>query len=131
MGSILAAIAFLALTAAQGDPQAPIAGRWINPDHSVIVDIAPCGDAMCGTVQWATAQAKQDAAKGTATLVGTQLLTELQPKGDIWEGKLFVPDKNLRVEAKLEPEGDQQLKVSGCAVGGLICDSELWTRPTN
>lgn len=131
MRSILAAIAFLALTAAQGAPQAPIEGRWINPTHSVIVDIAQCGDAMCGTVQWATAQAKQDAAKGTPTLVGTQLLTELQQKGDTWEGKLFVPDQNLRLEAKLQPEGDQQLKISGCAVGGLICDSQLWTRTTN
>ena len=121
-------IGLLGLAAAQETPPTSVEGRWINPTRSVIIDIAACGSALCGTVQWASAQAKQDASKGTATLVGTQLLTDLQPKRDMWEGKLFVPDQKMHVEAKLDPAGDQQLRVSGCAVGGLVCDSQLWTR---
>jgi uncharacterized protein (DUF2147 family) len=128
MRATLAVIAFLALTAARGAAQTSIEGRWVNPSHSVIINIAACGDSLCGTVQWATAQAKQDASSGTDALVGTQLLTDLQQKGELWEGKLFVPDQNLHVEAKLEPAGDQQLKVSGCALDGMVCDSQLWAR---
>lgn len=123
---MLAIVAFLALVAAQDSPQPPIVGRWVNPAHSVIIDLAACGDAYCGTVQWATAEAKQDASKGTDNLVGTQLLTGLQQQGDVWEGKLFIPDERLHATAKLETVGDQQLKVSGCEIG--ICKSQVWAR---
>ena len=118
--------ALLFLTAAQGNSQPPILGRWINPAHSVIIDLAACGDAYCGTVQWASAQAKQDASKGTPNLVGTQLLTDLQQDGDVWEGKLFIPDEQLHATAKIEAIGAEQLKVSGCEL--VICDSQTWTR---
>jgi uncharacterized protein (DUF2147 family) len=128
MRTILAIVAFAGLTGAQNAAQPSIEGRWANPSHSVIIDIAACGEALCGTVQWATAQAKQDASKGTDALVGTQLLTGLEQKGAQWQGKLFVPDQKLHVEAKLQPSGGRQLKVSGCAMDGMVCDSELWAR---
>jgi uncharacterized protein (DUF2147 family) len=44
----------------------------------------------------------------------------------VWEGKLFVPDRNLHVEAKIQSESANELKVSGCEIG--ICKSQLWTR---
>ena len=116
----------VALAAAQAAEPAAIEGRWTNPDRSVIIAIAPCAQALCGTVEWATAQAQQDASKGTPQLVGTQLLTDLKAKDSIWEGKLFVPDQRLHVEAKLQPEGAGEMKVSGCEIG--ICKSQLWTR---
>ncbi|HET9459686.1 MAG TPA: DUF2147 domain-containing protein [Sphingomicrobium sp.] len=119
-------IAAIALAAAETASPASIEGRWVNPSKSVIIDIAPCGGAMCGTVAWANAQARQDAKKGTPELIGTQLLKDLQAKGAIWEGKLFVPDQGLHVEAKLQPEGNGELKVSGCEIG--ICKSQVWAR---
>ena len=122
-----ASLLFLTLTAAQ-DPVPPtIDGRWINPSESVIIDIGPCGDARCGTVKWASDKAINDAHKGTNDLVGSDLLTGLEEKKPgQWRGKLFVPDKKVRVQAKIMLQGEQQLKVSGCAVG--ICKSQLWNR---
>jgi uncharacterized protein (DUF2147 family) len=118
--------AALTLVLVQAAPQQPsIEGRWINPDRTVIVDIGPCETTLCGTVQWATEQAQQDARKGTPTLIGTQILTDLQQDGAAWKGKLFVPDEDLRAEAKIESDGTQ-LKVSGCVLG--FCKSQLWTR---
>lgn len=119
-------LALIALAAAQAPTPASIEGRWINPSKTVIIAIAPCANSLCGTVQWATAQAQQDARKGTPQLIGTQLLTDLKLKGDTWEGKLFVPDQKLHVEGKLQPEGANQLKVSGCEIG--ICKSQVWAR---
>ena len=38
-------------------------------------------------------------ARRTDKLVGTPLLTDLQPRSDRdWHGKLFIPDKNMRVD---------------------------------
>jgi len=116
-------VATLALAAAL---PASIQGHWVNPGKSVIIEIAPCGEAMCGTVAWASAQAQQDAKKGTPNLIGMQLLTGLHPKGDIWEGKLFIPDQRLHATAKINAEANGDLKVSGCEIG--ICKSQVWTR---
>ena len=119
----------VALAAAQAAPQASIEGRWRSPGGNSIIEIAPCGANLCGTVAWASARAKQDARKATDQLVGTQLLTGLQQGRDgRWQGRLFIPDKNLRVTAKIQLVGPAQLKVSGCALGKSMCKSALWSR---
>jgi uncharacterized protein (DUF2147 family) len=119
----------LAALAAQTPAPPSIDGRWKSPGGNSIIEISACGTSHCGTVAWASAKAKQDSRKATDQLVGTQLLTGLQQdaKGR-WKGKLFIPDKNMRVTAKIELIGDEQLKVSGCAAGRALCKSALWTR---
>lgn len=106
------------------------AGRWKNPSGSVIVAIEPCGVAWCGTVAWASDGAKSDALRGgTAALVGTQLMTGFKPAGTgKWRGRLFIPDMNRRSKAELRLLETSQLKVTGCAVGRMICKSQIWTR---
>ena len=106
---------------------AAIRGKWINPSHSVIIDIEPCGQVMCGTVVWASDKAKKDARKGTEHLVGTKLLTGMShSSAHVWNGKIFVPDQNMHASAKLRPEGTSHLKVSGCVM--MICKSQMWTK---
>jgi uncharacterized protein (DUF2147 family) len=121
------AIAFLLF--AQAAHAQSIDGRWINPSKSVIIQIAPCGEMRCGTVEWASAEAQADAHKNAPKLIGSSLLTELGPKtADQWRGRLFVPDRNIRAAAKIDVVGPDQIKVAGCALGGLLCDSQVWTR---
>ena len=118
----------LALAAVQANGGS-IEGRWKSPGGNSIIDIAPCGSSWCGTVAWASAKAKKDAAKAAPQLVGTQLLTGLQQdKNGRWQGKIFIPDKNMRATAKIDVVSSQQLKVSGCAAGKALCKSSLWTR---
>jgi uncharacterized protein (DUF2147 family) len=106
-----------------------IEGTWRSPGGNSIVTIAPCGDSLCGTVAWASAKAKKDSAKTTGQLVGTQLLTGLKrDKKGRWQGKLFIPDKDMRVTAKIERISGDQLKVSGCALGKSLCKAAQWTR---
>ena len=107
--------------------QAAVRGKWINPSKSVIIDIAPCGHVLCGTVVWASEKAKKDASKGTKHLVGTHLLTGMtHSSAHVWKGKIFVPDQNMHASAKLKPEGAAHLKVSGCVL--MICKSQTWTK---
>jgi uncharacterized protein (DUF2147 family) len=122
----------LAAQAAAAPPLPSIQGMWRSPGGNSIISIAPCGGTdLCGTVAWASEQAKKDAAKTTPQLIGTQLLTALeQDKSGHWHGRLFIPDRNMRVTAKIAAVGDQQLKVSGCAAGRALCKSTLWTRVT-
>jgi len=120
----------LALFAMIATDSAPIEGRWKNPSGSVIVAIAACDEAYCGTVISASDSAKADAKRGgTDALVGTQLMTGFKPAGvGKWRGRLFIPDMNHRSKAELRLLDAGQLKVTGCAVGRMLCKSQLWTR---
>jgi uncharacterized protein (DUF2147 family) len=105
-----------------------IEGRWRSPGGNSIIEIAPCGSELCGTVAWASDKARQDAAKATGQLVGTQLLTGLQErKPGRWHGRILIPDKNMRTTAKLQLLSADQLKVSGC-VARVLCSSQVWSR---
>ncbi len=120
----------LALAAMAVAADAPIEGKWKNPSGSVVIAIAACGDAWCGTVASASDGAKADARRGgTANLVGTTLMTGFKPGGaNKWRGRMFVPDINHRSRAELKLIGPNQLKVTGCMVGRMICKSQLWAR---
>ena len=118
----------IALLLAAQAAAAPIEGHWRSPGGNSIINVAPCGNEWCGTVAWASARAKKDAAKATSELVGTQLLTDVKASGDDrWIGRLYIPDKNMRVTAKIEVAPAGQLKVSGCLAGKSLCKSQLWT----
>jgi uncharacterized protein (DUF2147 family) len=125
--AVPALIAALALQAT-APAASSLDGTWRSPGGNTIIKIAPCGDGPCGTVVWATDKAKKDASKTTAELVGAQLLTRLeQDKKGRWLGKLFIPDRNMRVTAKLDRFSPTQLKVSGCAAGKALCKAQVWT----
>ena len=47
---------------------------------------------------------------------------------DLANRRLFIPDDNVHVSAKLQLLGERQLKLTGCAVAGLFCRSQIWTR---
>ena len=120
----------LALATIQASEQT-LAGYWANAPTTVIVLIAPCADeGWCGTVQWASDKAKVDAAqRGTANLIGTELMHGFVAVAPArWKGRLFVPDLNKRSKAELRQLDANRLQVRGCAVGGLICKSQVWTR---
>src|ERR1051326_484608 len=103
---LVLAIAF----AAQAATPVPIEGTWRSPGGNSIITIAECGDSLCGTIAWASANVQMDSAKTLAHLVETQVLTALkQDKKGRWHGKLFIPDKNMRVSTKIERVSNEQL----------------------
>lgn len=113
------------LSMAAADPSLSIEGLWRSPGGNSIMNISDCGDAPCGTVAWASDKARRDSSKAIPQLVGTTLLTHLeQAKDGSWRGKLFIPDRNLHVTARIRRLSDQELVVSGCAI---ICKSATWT----
>jgi uncharacterized protein (DUF2147 family) len=115
----------IAILAAQ---QPPIDGYWRNPIGSAIIRIAPCGDSLCGKVVWASERGKREAATSSSNIVGTTVLTAVNRSDAGWAGKLFIPDDNIHVSARLQLLGQDRLKLTGCAFAGLICRSQIWTR---
>jgi uncharacterized protein (DUF2147 family) len=125
---LLFAAALLSATPALA--AAPIEGSWRNPSGSVTVRIGPCGETLCGRVVAASPRARAEAADaGTERLVGTELMSGLEAVGPgAWRADIFVPDKNIRAEGELHLTGPRTMDVQGCAMGGLICKTQQWTR---
>jgi len=125
---------FLLATALFASPTlaaSPIEGQWTNPARSVTVRIAPCrGRSLCGLVVSASSDAKaKAAAAGTPRLIGAELMSALVPAGQgLWTGEFFVPDRNVRAPGELRLLGPRTLEIEGCAVAGLLCKSQRWTK---
>lgn len=105
-------------------------GTWINPRGTVKVTTGSCGDKLCGWVIWANPQAAADAREaGVDKLVGTELLRNYKPIGvGKWQGQVYVPDMGRTFYSTLSQIDHNQLKISGCILGGLICKSQIWQR---
>lgn len=104
--------------------QATLEGRWANPKRSVIVNVTRCGDAYCGTVSWASAKNRE---KGTTP--GTRVLSNLRPAGDgVYKGSAFEPKRDIHGSAIVRQIGPNVMVVKGCAVMGLFCKEQRWTR---
>lgn len=96
----------------------------------MIISITSCDAAFCGRVQRASEEAVADARKhGTDSLVGATLLSGTVPHGEgRWRARLFVPDLNKTSKVELRLLGFDRLKVTGCAVGRVVCKSQVWAR---
>ena len=129
MKKTVALLASLFLAAAPASAQA-LEGQWTNYKKNVVVQVERCGSAYCGRVVQASAKAKEKARKGgTPNLIGTQILTGLVPAGQgKFRGKAFVPKRNIHATATVRQVSDDVMQVQGCVLGGLLCDSERWTR---
>lgn len=128
MKQIPSAIILAAAIPAPASAQAPVEGLWKNPSGTAIIAIAPCGNVLCGKVVWASERGQREVSKNTPRVVGTTVLTGLKFARDRWTGSLYIPDDNIHVSAKLQPLGNRQLKLTGCAFAGLFCRSQIWTR---
>jgi uncharacterized protein (DUF2147 family) len=127
MKKILAKAGFIFLLTASVPAMAggqELEGRWANPHKSVIVNVARCGDAYCGTVSWASTKNRE---KGTAP--GTKVLSNLRPAGDgSYTGSAFDPKRDMHGSATVRQLGPDVMIVKGCAVWGLFCKEQRWTR---
>lgn len=119
---------FAFATASAANAQSSIEGLWRNPSGTAIIVIAPCGSALCGRVAWASERGQSEVAKNTPRVVGTTVLTGVRNKGGHWAGSLYIPDDNIHVSAKLQLLSNRHLKLTGCAVAGIFCRSQVWTR---
>ena len=129
MKQLFLSLIAIATLASPASAKAAFEGRWANPKKSVIINVAPCGDAYCGTVVWASAKAKENARKGgTANLIGTRLIENVRPAGNgVYKGRGFVPKQNIHASATVRQQGPNVMLVKGCALG-VICKEQRWTR---
>ena len=126
-------LAILALAAAPAHAAQPIAGRYLTEDGAALVEVAPCGGAVCGRIARvlkaragaaATDVNNTDAALRTRPIVGLPILTGFTDKGKDWRGSIYDPRNGKTYKSIVSRNGDGTLKVQGCIA--FICRTQTW-----
>ena len=129
MKRILASLAAVAMAAspALASAKSPLEGQWKH--GSMVIEIAPCGPKLCGTVVKASANQQKKAQKGSGTeLIGARLITDIeQTSPDTYKGRVFAADRNVYASGTVRMVSHDRLQVKGC-VRLVICKSRTYDR---
>lgn len=124
--AVLAALALV--TTSQATPQPPL-GRWLTQSGNLVIEIAPCGPALCGIVAEVRAnRSMEDSRKaiaGPPPAIGMKLITDLVPYGDEWQGKIFNRENGKTYDCLISRDGPN-LKVRPYVFVSLIGQTQIW-----
>lgn len=129
---MLAALALcgFAGSASAGEPT----GFWLVADGNARIRIGPCADAYWGVIDWAVKPQEldihnPDPAKRNRTVVGIPILLAMKASGpDEWSGEVYNAQNGKTYMAKISLLNPDELKITGCVLGGLFCGGETWAR---
>ena len=121
------AAGLMALPALAADP---VEGQWkTQPDDNGnfgVVEIAPCGDRLCGTlIQGYDSAGQPRPSEHQGKFIIRDMLAE--GNGAYGGGTIWAPDRDQTYRSKMQLAGSN-LSVSGCVLGGLICRDQTWQR---
>jgi uncharacterized protein (DUF2147 family) len=132
----------LLLSAAWAGAQAPTpVGVWLHPNQRIQVEIAPCGDQLCGKMVWF--RRPNDAAGlplvdlknatpalRTRPLLGLTILRGLYRTGErTWEGgKIYNPDDGVDYSSVMTMHADGTLRVRAYVLVPALGKTLVWTR---
>jgi hypothetical protein len=103
--------------AAPRDLNSPI-GVWLTEEKEGKVRIEQCGANLCGY----SVDAKSN-------LNGEQILMNMRPgKDQKWSGRILDPNTGSTYDSTIALKGVDNLRVQGCAFGGMFCGGQTWTR---
>ena len=105
----------------------PAVGVWkTQPDDGAYahVKMSPCGAEMCGTIMRTFNGDGEYKSKN----IGKQLVIGMAPDGKgNYAGKVWRPSNDKIYVGKMSVSGNN-LKLSGCIAGGLLCSKQSWIR---
>jgi uncharacterized protein (DUF2147 family) len=141
-------LALLAATPVGAQSPTPIAlqdptpvGVWLHPNKRIEIEIAPCGEQMCGKLVWFKrpndAQGRPLAdlenpnpALRTRPLLGLTVLSGLRRAGErTWEeGRIYNPDDGADYHTLMSIRDDGALRVRAYVGLPVIGKTFIWTR---
>ncbi len=141
IGRYLALAAVLALAGSEDALAADPMGMWLTQTGTSRIRVADCGGALCGTIVWLkepndpdtgkpkTDKNNSDAAKRSRPLIGTQIVLGMKPaSAGKWTGQVYNAEDGKTYSGNLTYAGGNSLQLQGCALGGLVCKSQTWTK---
>ena len=135
---IAAALTLVSGTLVSGSAfAADVTGLWQTPTNGGQVEIARCGNSLCGKLVSSNhirenpalkdVKNKDEAQRGR-TLKNLQMLYDFTGGPTKWTGgKVYNPEDGGTYSGTIEMISDSELKLKGCIVAPL-CKTQKWTR---
>jgi uncharacterized protein (DUF2147 family) len=103
--------------AAPASSNSPL-GVWLTEEKEGKVRIEQCGANLCGYS--VDAKSNQN---------GEQVLINMKPGKDAkWSGRILDPNTGSTYDSTIALKGTDNLRVQGCAFGGMFCGGQTWSR---
>ncbi len=121
------------LAPASGAAVQPITGTYLDTGGYVEITVAPCGNAMCGTitriVMAKPGGSRFDSNNNDPTLrdrpiLGLTILQDLRWNDGAWRGQVYNPEDGGTYRATVRPGAGNSLEVKGCF--SIICRTRNW-----
>jgi uncharacterized protein (DUF2147 family) len=134
LGATAAALSLAFAIPAVAAPTSPV-GRWLTQGDQAIVEIAPCGPALCGAVHKVlkvdpkapkTDINNPDTRLRHRSVSSIRILTGFVPDRSRWKGQVYDPRSGRTYKSFLEVLPDGALAVTGCV--WKLCQSQSWRR---
>jgi uncharacterized protein (DUF2147 family) len=107
-----------------------VVGLWIDHTGQGAVEIAPCGERMCGRVVWL--KNPQHKSRSGRPICGTQILGDLRARpNNTWEsGWIYNPEDEERFSAEIKLKNENTLLVTGYLGIKFLGETYTWKRAT-
>ncbi|MFB9267475.1 DUF2147 domain-containing protein [Bradyrhizobium erythrophlei] len=92
-------------------------GVWLTEEKDGKIRIEQCGANLCGY-----------AVDKRSNQNGEQVLINMKPGKDKWSGRILDPNTGSTYDSTIALKGADTLRVQGCALGGMFCGGQTWTR---
>lgn len=97
-------------------------GTFVRPSTGTQVNFYDCGGKLCGKITGVKDQSKKDT-------VGKVILSGAAKTGaNTWKGSLLNTEDGQTYTGNVTLESANALRLEGCALMGLACKGETWTR---
>jgi uncharacterized protein (DUF2147 family) len=125
-----------ALTISAGSVRAaePVTGRWVTADKDGVILIAPCGKAVCGTLEKFLVAPPEgvdqrdinnpDPKLRQRRLLGLPILSGFTADNNLWRGRIYDPKSGKSYRSVIRRKGANLLEVKGCI--GPFCQTQVW-----
>ena len=127
---VLAVLATLVFTATANASAASPLGRWLTASGNLVIEIAPCGPALCAKVAEVRGnRSMEDIHKTIAAhaMPGMTILSDLVPYGSEWQGKIFNRENGKTYDCLIARDGPD-LRVRPYIFISLIGQTQIWKR---
>ena len=107
------------------DPNSPV-GIWLTEEKEGKIRIEPCGDSLCGYA--VDSKSNANAEQVLINMKPAKDQNKDQNKDQQWSGRIHDPNTGSNYDSTIALKGKDELRVQGCAFGGMFCGGQTWTR---
>ncbi|HUA35743.1 MAG TPA: DUF2147 domain-containing protein [Candidatus Binataceae bacterium] len=110
-------------------------GRWVTASGNLVIDIAPCGDALCGTAVRELANHSMSDTNATISgpsPIGLKILRDFTPSSDkTWYGQIYNRENGKTYRCKMTVLSADELEIHPYVGIPLFGQTQVWHRATD